>query len=62
MDPPPKRRGRPRKTNIILNNEVQTNNTNDESIVPKIENLLTMNTMVVEQRKAAKARKKCIFF
>ncbi|CAF0785932.1 unnamed protein product [Rotaria sp. Silwood1] len=58
MDPPPKRRGRPRKTNIIPNNEVQTNNTNNELIVPKIENLLTMNTMIVEQRKAAKVKKK----
>lgn len=31
-------------------------------MVPKIENLLTMNTVVVPQRKAAKARKRCRSF
>jgi hypothetical protein len=31
-------------------------------IEPKIENLLTMNTMIVEQRRVTKTKQKCKFF
>ncbi|CAF3835749.1 unnamed protein product [Rotaria magnacalcarata] len=66
MDPTPKRRGRPRKSNVVPNTETIKPNVektkkkkpNDEPSVPKIENLLTMNAMVVQQRKAAKVKKK----
>ncbi|CAF3420219.1 unnamed protein product [Rotaria socialis] len=66
MDPTPKRRGRPRKSNVLPNTETikpnveKTKKTkpNDEPSVPKIENLLAMNAMVVQQRKAAKVKKK----
>ncbi|UJR33397.1 hypothetical protein I4U23_020844 [Adineta vaga] len=59
MNPPAaKRRGRPRKTPIVTNDNIQTNETKDELIEPKIENLLTMNSNVVEQRKAAKVKQK----
>ncbi len=64
------------RTNVVSNNEIQTNECNifcfhwDNHlfydyillvIEPKIENLLTMNTMIVEQRKAAKVKQKSKF-
>ncbi|CAF1260612.1 unnamed protein product [Adineta steineri] len=59
MDPPPpKRRGRPRKTTNVANDEVQTSETKTKLIEPKIENLLTMETNIVQQRKAARAKQK----
>jgi len=68
------------RTNIVPNNEIQTNNTKIECkiylnreifiyfvlffsvIEPKIENLLTMNTMIVEQRRVTKSKQKCKFY
>lgn len=66
------------RTPIISNNEKSTNDTKIECkiclikefliffffsvIEPKIENLLTINTMIVEQRRAAKTKQKCKFY